>query len=276
MLATARAARGACNLPSSSNVVLLHAFDAFVQRYQDLTLLQLLEAMDGRICASGVTALSEVCSAPVPVFGAGELRRVLAYADFARKVLEQPASLSVEVRVEGWKAYVLVPPESGLIGTVSERTLLWVHDEAWVEARFRDEGPDLGLCGQFLGRSKFVTPSAALPASKGDALDALGLRGYEAFDKPGTLHVVRALLTPALMEQAAPMVPLLYNVGCAADPSAATPEAWAPELHFQEGAVPGFTSGLCAELVMKTFKLDVSSVAELSEHGVSCVGLSND
>lgn len=71
------------------------------------------------------------------------------------------------------------------------------------------------------------------------------------------------------------MVPLLYNVGLSATSDAAAPETWAPAQHFQEGSMPGFTSGLKAELVIHTFKLNVNTLAELDLAGVTCVDLAD-
>ena len=180
------------------------------------------------------------------------------------------------MRIEGWKAYCLFPPEFSLLGSIVGRPLLWVHDEDWAIARFRDGGKDLGLCGQVIGRSKFVTPCEKMPTSKGAALHALGLQGYATFDKPGTLYVVCAKLSPALLVQANPLVPLLYKVGSATDERATSPESWATELHFQEGAMPGFTSGLKAELVINTFQLAATSASEISLAGVTCVELADE
>ena len=84
-----------------------------------------------------------------PVFGVVELRRVLAFAEFAHEVLMLMVPLEIEVRVEGWKAYCLVPPSATIVRRVSEWShgaLLWVHDEAWAAARFRDGGADLVGC----------------------------------------------------------------------------------------------------------------------------------
>lgn len=100
------------------------------------------------------------------------------------------------------------------------------------------------------------------------------------------------------MVQAQPLVPLLYNVGSAGDEAAATPESWLPSLHFQErsqnccsmtyfwtchppvchsqeGAMPGFTSGLRAELVMRTFRLPAVTPGDLAGLGVRCTALAD-
>eukprot|EP00662_Eupelagonemidae_sp_cell21_P037987 gene37987-62810_t len=143
---------------------------------------------------------------------------------------------------------------------------------SWRCDRAHTAGTDFGLCGQFLGKSKFVSAADSFPATKGQALDALGLRGYDAFDKPGTLHVVRAELPAELMKEARPLIPVLYQVGRAAE-GASEPERWEPELNFQDGTVPGYTSGLKCELVIRTFKVTAASIDDLRSEGVQCVAL---
>lgn len=261
-------------LTPEQNDVLHAAFVELTNPYAAMSdTSKILRLLSGRVDPGDFAALSDRCGGPVPVFGASELQRVLGYADFAREVLGREGLLPLDIRVEGWKAYALVPPQWGLIRTVEGQSLLWVHDEAWAHARFFDGGEELGLCGQWPGRSKFVTPCRDFPSSKDDALDSLGLRGYPEFDKPGTLYVVRAEVNADIMEKAAPAVPLLYQIGAADSQEAAVPERWSPSAHFQEGTIPGFTSGLKAELVMQTFRMNVSSAAELADDGVSCQGL---
>jgi len=270
------AAADTCQLEASENELMLGIFNKHLATYRNSSVQQMLEQLHHALQQESHAAIVEACDKPVPTFGAEELRRVLAYADFAREVLGHAKPLELEVRIEGWKAYCLVPPEATILRTAAEKSLLWVHDEAWAKERFFDGGKDLGLCGQVLGTSKFVTPCTSMPSSKLAALDTLGLRGYETFDKPGVLYVVRATLPSSLLKEARPMVPLVYNVGRANDAAATAPELWEPELHFQEGTIPGFTSGLKAELVMKTFKVDVHAAAELKNYGLSCVGLADD
>lgn len=263
-------------LTSAQNEALLGAFDELLCAFSTLESAELLQRLSGRLDAAGFAELSRHCGG-VPVFGAAELRRLLAYADFAQQVLLEPAPLTIRVRVEGWKAYVLQPLPGGLIRNVDIRSsLLWTHDEAWARDRFFDGGSNLGLCGQFMERSKFVTPCVEFPGSKAAALDALGLRGYPEFDKPGTLYVVRAEMNANILEKAQPSVPLLYQVAEASSPEASAPERWKPCMHFQEGTIPGFTSGLMAELVVNTFQVDASSAAELAELGVCCTGLKDE
>jgi len=238
------------------------------------------------------------------VFQTDQLRRLFSYAVFAKKFLDE-TPLNIEIRVEGWKAYCLIPVQQTILrsrfnssspttttpaNNCSASLLCWVHDEAWARARFLDpESPDFGLCGQFIGRSKFVTPCSrdSFPNTKEAALEALGLKGYAAFDKPGVLYVVRADISPIvdsgsnnnidILGRASPKVPLLYNVGSNVDTDASEPNSWAPELHFQEGAFPGFTQGLKAELVINTFQLQhVKSIQDLNKAGVECVALGGD
>lgn len=266
-----------CTLTPESNTRLLGVFEGFVDCYAAVLLDELLAhlATPGRLEPGGLDELRTACAKDPPIFDATDMRRVAAYADFAREELEQHGPLPIEVRDEGWKVYLLVPPEFTVLRSAEGRSLLWVHDETW--ATDREGGKDLGLCGQFLGRSKFVTPCTSVPASKGAALDALGLRGYAAFDKPGTLFVVHAQVSPAFLARADPLVPLLYKVGVADDKAATVPERWKTQLHFQEGALPGFTSGLRAELVMNTFQLPaVTALSDVTAAGVTCVALAHE
>ena len=229
-----------CALTCEANKRLLETYEGFVRRY-NTEVGELLRLLEARVEPEGFKQLRRACTSQPCIFDAGDLQRVAAYADFVSEVLMQHQPLPLEVRIEGWKAYCLIPPEFSLLGSVVGRPLLWVHDEDWAVARFRDGGKDLGLCGQVMGRSKFVTPCEMMPTSKSAALDALGLQGYAAFDKPGTLYVLCAKLSPALLVHANPLVPLLYKVGSATDQTGTSPESWATELHFQEGAMPGFT-----------------------------------
>eukprot|EP00747_Dinoflagellata_sp_TGD_P217826 gnl/TRDRNA2_/TRDRNA2_90175_c0_seq2.p2 gnl/TRDRNA2_/TRDRNA2_90175_c0~~gnl/TRDRNA2_/TRDRNA2_90175_c0_seq2.p2 ORF type:complete len:157 (+),score=38.49 gnl/TRDRNA2_/TRDRNA2_90175_c0_seq2:431-901(+) len=153
--------------------------------------------------------------------------------------------------------------------------LLWVHDADWAVERFRTvDAENFGLCGAFkVGLSKFVSATDSFPASKEAALDALGLKGYAAFDKPGTLYVVQAKLSPDIFSVAAPAVPLLYQLGHNDDRTASKPSSWAPAPSFQEGTVPGYTSGLRCELVMNTFKMAAASVEDLRDKGLQCIAL---
>lgn len=263
-------------LPPAENARLAPAFAAACAANAALPGASLLSRLQKRLTPAAydqVAARSSVAGAGA-VFGGAELARLLAWAELVEQQLGRRDPLHVEVRVEGWKAYALVPPEDSFVGAVAGRPLLWVHDEAWATARFGTPGgPDFGLCGQFVGRSKFVSAADAFPATKGDALDALGLRGYDAFDKPGTLHVVHAQLPPALSAEAQPLVPVLYLEGRNDNADAAQPSHWVPAPNFQEGTVPGYTSGLKCELVIKSFRVEAASVAELAEKGLRCVAL---
>jgi len=81
---------------------------------------------------------------------------------------------------------------------------------------------------------------------------------------------VHVEMNDALLQMARPAVPLVYNLGEAAETSAAVPDRWQPAQHFQEDTLPGFTSGLKAELVMQTFRLPAKTVAKLESAGVTC------
>lgn len=285
-------------LTPEQNRFLLDLFNDRVKAYSAVcTVGELLDLMEGKLTASGVIQLRELCLRDVPVFGVHELQRVLAFADFRKElVVCDESSLQVEIRHEGWKAYCLVEPMSTVlrsVGGVGE-SLLWTHDEKWANARFRDPASsEFGLCGQFVGRSKFVSPCSNVPACKADALDALGLRGYDVFENAERLFIIHAEVSEAMLElvridlamfvtskvvlmcvlQAKPMVPLLYNVGSAVSEDAEVPEEWSPCANFQKGAMPGFTSGLRAELVINSFKLKAESVDELESMGIACIEL---
>lgn len=268
--------RGAVELTPSSNRALVEAYERCVARFTSLfSLDELFGAMTGNIERSGIESLKRHCSGPVPAFQATDLQRVLGWAVFSQEFLAIAAPLRIELRIEGWKAYILVPPHATLLGDCCGKTLAYVHGPSWAMPRFQDEAsPDFGLCGQWLGKGKFVAPyvdSSLIPRSKEDALLAFGLKGYEMFDKPGGhLYMVEIVLDPAMIEMAQPAVPLVYNIGVADDPDAQTPSRWMPQQHFQEGTLPGFTSGLRAEIVMRTFVVQGKTVADLRSSGVSC------
>jgi hypothetical protein len=131
-------------------------------------------------------------------------------------------------------------------------------------------------CADNDGNVQVCPPCERMPASKSVALDALGVRGYAAFDKPGALYVVCAKLSPVILAHANPLVPLPYKVGQASDQKASSSESWATADHFQQGAMPGFTSGLKAELVMNTFKLTAATASDLKLAGVTCLQLADE
>ena len=134
--------------------------------------IELLEAVttdvtndQERLCGllkSSVTehSFTELTTGPAAhVFAQEQLLAVCAYSAFARKMLGLEGALEVQVRHEGWKSYALIPVEQSIVMSLPEDAcLLWVHDEQWAQARFMDpDAADFGLCGQFLGKSKFVT-----------------------------------------------------------------------------------------------------------------------
>eukprot|EP00931_Biecheleriopsis_adriatica_P073103 TRINITY_DN47459_c0_g1_i1.p1 TRINITY_DN47459_c0_g1~~TRINITY_DN47459_c0_g1_i1.p1 ORF type:complete len:274 (-),score=36.85 TRINITY_DN47459_c0_g1_i1:96-809(-) len=230
--------------------------------------------MVGKVDQSGIDSLISHCSGPLPAFRSVDLQRVLGWAVFSQEFLAVAAPLQIELRVEDWKAYILVPPHATLLGECQGKTLAYVHGPLWAKPRFQDEGgADFGLCGQWLGKSKFVAPYAdrsLIPKSKEEALLAFGLKGYDMFDKPGGhLYMVEIFVDPAMLEKACLGVPLVYKVGAADDLHAERPSRWQPAQHFQEGTIPGFT-GLRAELVMRTFVLHAKTVADLKSAGVTC------
>lgn len=156
-------------LSRSQNGILLAAFDSCVASTAiHGTVLSLLDALSPLIHPQSLHDLSEACLAPIPIFTEPELRRVLGYATFAQKFLQSPTSIELDIRVEGWKAYCLIDPCVTVLRDVPTATaLLWTHDEAWAKARFMEGGADLGLCGQRMGASKFVSPCTDIPATKG-------------------------------------------------------------------------------------------------------------
>ena len=90
----------------------------------------------------------------------------------------------------------------------AEASLL--HDE-WMEAMalaekepyksFEYKSPDFGLCGQVMGKSKFVTPNCReegpFATTKQACLDALGLRGYVCFEEV-TKSIIHTCPSPRL------------------------------------------------------------------------------
>ena len=212
-------------LSTKENAELLAAFDYFAKAYDGTTAAELIGLMKSKVELRGLNRLANLCLREVPVFGVRELARVAAYADFRSAVLGLPQPMHMEVRCEGWRAYCLLQLEDTVVRGVEGMgsSLLWAHDEACAKARFKDGGDHLGLIGMQIGNSTFVT---AMPRSKGEALDLLGLRGCAAFEEPGgVLYCIRAALTPELLRRAKPMVPLLYNVASADHPGALE-DAW--------------------------------------------------
>mmetsp|Transcript_21110 Transcript_21110/g.46527 ORF Transcript_21110/g.46527 Transcript_21110/m.46527 type:complete len:272 (-) Transcript_21110:50-865(-) len=257
-------------LSPEENAELRAAFEDAVAQHSARDKEELLQILCDRLTDEASAALKGICQEPA-VLGAAELARLCGHLDFvAARGIQCLDPLPLEVRVEGTKAYVLAPPSCCLVGEVGGTSLLWVHDEAWAAQRFVTGGADFGLCGQRLGLSKFVTCTKSPPCTKGAALDLLGLRGYAAFDKPGKLHLVCAE-GETIQALAQPMVPLLYMWAESGDASEAT--RWVPASHFQEGTVPGYTSGLVAELVMRTFQVPAATSEELASKGVRCIVL---
>lgn len=257
-----------CTLTPQLNARLLEIFGEFLQTYKGKEVEEVYARLAERLEPEGLKQLRAAYLHTI--FDDNDLHLVAAYVDFAAVVLRIFSSLRVEVRVEGWHVYLLVPPEATVLRNLEQQSLMWVHDESWATARFRAGGKDLGLCGQQMGISKFCTPCNDIPESKGAVLDALGLRGYPAFDKPGPLFVVRARGSSQIMALAQPLVPLLYKVGSSPDKNASKPSSWATAANFQQGVMPGFTSGLRAELVMRTFQLP-ASLPDIEALGVTCL-----
>jgi len=220
------------------------------------------------------------------VFGQFELATILGYAAFAREEMMKPSELlEVEVRIEASKAYALVPLHQSFVAeALSTDFVAWVHDEEWALDRFSDPASkNFALCGQQIGQSKFVTlvdsssninngtnDSALLFQNKDAALDKLGIRGYETFDKPGSLYVVQV----PMAEIPYPVkVPLVYMSAKSNENAKTSTKSWNTVPGFQEGTIPGFTKGLCNEVIMETFQVQVTSVDELNRKGIFCTRL---
>eukprot|EP00052_Salpingoeca_macrocollata_P005895 m.50225 g.50225 ORF g.50225 m.50225 type:complete len:283 (+) comp15121_c0_seq1:35-883(+) len=249
---------------------------------QEQSAAELLEIVRGRVTAAAMEELRKL--GPLEAAGCKEhLVQILAYWDWAdaqeiwQQSSEESKLLDLVVRVEDDRAYVLLPLHQSLLsqGPDSDNgRYVWVHDEEWAQRRFLN--PDLapaefGLCGQWPGRSKFVSISTVPSTKKKDLIAALGLGGYDTFDQGGKpLYAVEC--DPELLgARVVPRVPLLYllrddtnTAGAAAGPR------WRSAKNFLEGTVPGFTSGLRAEVVVDTFQIPAKTTQELEEAGVVC------
>lgn len=190
---------------------------------------------------------------------------MLGYLDLVRGLGHSRGRVPLELRVEGSWVYVLVPMEHTLLRHLDHTELNFVHDSAWAEERFLQNRSGRYLIGQKLGLSKFAT-LADLPKTltKSAAIDALALNGYPAFDKPGTLYLVRVGAEAA--RDAEPMVPLVYSRIDGGPRSARS---------FGVRTVPGFTSGGKAEVVFRSFELSASDLSGLAERGVRIDALSS-
>ena len=282
-----------CMLPKQTNSALLKQFQSYVDKVEANSVEQCLKQAERSVTWGGVQQLRKACECRNPIWKVSDLRRVIAYANFAQTVVgfEQDL-LPVSVRVEGCKAYALTTVEASLVRSMKGKSMCWVHDADWASDRFHDNGSNLGLCGQWKGLSKFATLCSDLPSSKTTALDALGLRGYPAFDKPGVLHFVQVEPREELLALAEPMVPLLYSIGSHAGARDTSDKnaiggtvdsdstivdefdvsCWTRAPNFQEGTIPGFTSGLRAEVVIRTFNIKGAITAnEVGEAGVRCI-----
>jgi len=251
-------------LSVEENRALTMSFNRLIDSFKKLTTAELSSQVKGSLSSRSWSALVNLGRLSDSFPTSKQLATLLAY----QQMIGEP--LQLEFRHEGWKAYLLCPLSQSLTLTGKEAmSLLWVHSKEWASERFLDpklKPGDYGLCGQSLGTSKFAT-AGTMPSTKDGCLDALGLRGYEAFDQQEQpLFVVECKMNTTIGNLAQPMIPLLYLLGTATE-SKATPMVWDPAPHFQEGTVPGFTSGLRAEVVIKTFQLQEE---EMVTHGVTC------
>ena len=292
-----------CELPEQTNSLLLEQFQSYLDRVEANSVEQCLKHAERLVTWDGVQQLRKVCECRNPIWNLSDLRRVIAYAEFAQNVLGfEEDLLPVSVRVEGCKAYALTTVEASLVRSMKGKSMCWVHDADWAADRFQDSGSNLGLCGQWEGLSKFVTLCSDVPSSKASALDALGLRGYSAFDKPGILHFVQVEPRGELIALADPAVPLLYSIGshagardtCSKNAMASSSSiggivasdsttvesdvSWTRAPHFQQGTIPGFTSGRRAEIVIRTFNISKGAITanDVEEAGVRCIPLHDE
>jgi len=249
----------------------------------------------------------------------------------AHKVLGDHEKIQVEIREEERKLYVLLPLTASLIHSVSLTTskpsasvpipvsgakpagegasptpssegipaaqdkrayYLWVHSEDWAKQRFVNKASGPYLCGQFMGSSKFVSLSSGVPKTKEQALEALGLKGYEAFDRPGEdLYVVEAAVSDEILAATQPMIPLIYKSKQESVPQdekgapdgdrkeqsgETTSYEWILPDNFGANTIPGFTSGGKSEVVIHTFEVDAKDLDDLRSKGVSVARLSGD
>jgi len=251
-----------------------------------------------------------------------------AYIDFARahRVLNDAQKITIEIREEDTKMYILLPLSASLIHSValskptrkqqgegaipsSEGLLvsqdkranyLWVHSEDWANERFLNKATGPYLCGQKMGMSKFVSLSSSVPTTKEEALVALGLKGYPAFDVKGqALYVIQAAVTDEVLATSQPMIPLIYKAKKELAPSAAvaagaakptvdekndgekkepavaetTSYEWVLPDNFGANTIPGFTSGGKSEVVIHTFEVEAKDLDDLRNKGVSVARL---
>jgi hypothetical protein len=249
-------------------------FDAFQNdkiQYKDLDNEALIKLLQGLLDEKSLQGIKESLRA-------GQLSQIdlctlVAYfKDFLQKFNQQKSENSgVIITVEGEKLYGLCSINDSLLsGAHDEKRFCWVHDEAWAKERFIEKAPDqkpVGkyLCGQFLGKKKFVGLSTIneKEISKQEALELLGLVGYPAFDKPGNLYLITCQANQAIWDLAQPHVPLFYKL------KNQETGKWETASHFGEDTIPGFTQKGTPEVVINTFTVEAKNLNELKAKGVT-------
>lgn len=197
-----------------------------------------------------------------------DLRFLAGYLEFLGHRGRLPSPITAEVRVErrsgrlrpGYLGFVLLPLEASLITEVE--SLFWTHSEDLARERFLASAGGPYLCGSHAGRSKFfvVGREWSRQLTKLEAIEALGLAGYEKVGKPGPLYVIQATME-RLAAVADLRVAVVYK-------SRTDDQPWQPMPHFLEGSIPAFTSGGLAEVVGLTFNVDAADLDELARNGI--------
>lgn len=220
-----------------------------------------------------------------------DLVKIYAYLnDFAlTNKFSSSQKIPLEIRIEGWRLYGLIPLSMSLIGSLGD-LLTWVHDEAWAKERFIEKVNGPYLCGQFLTKSKFVSLSKINETTtKEQALQLLGLKGYPDFDKPGNLYVITCEPTSEILHLTKPLVPILYKLEyffffffflyffferkttiINFFLKKRENGEWKSATDFGDNTIPGFTSGGLSEVVINTFEIEAENIQELAKKGIVC------
>jgi len=252
------------DFPINKLQALNREYESFIKKFSTLSSVQLLEETKQRVDHESFQTLkSKIVDKGVIDFN--DLKYICGYTEFIRNYNISKEPLQLEFREEKNRAYLLIPIQQSFIIKLSiDSKIVWVHDEQWAKERFVDKKPNSGpyLCGQLLGLSKFVSLSKEMSSktSKEQALVALGLKGYVAFDKPGYLYLVCADTNDNILRLAKPKVPILYKIQ--------ENSVWATAQHFGENSIPGFTSGGKSEVVINTFLIDAVDITDLDKKGV--------
>ncbi len=206
-------------------------------------------------------------------FDEQDLRQLLGYHKFAlhHALIKPTEIMPVEVRREEWMTYGLISPKQTFLGDISRNPLAWSHNVEWATQRFTEKdhttagfhgNPGKYLCGQRMGKSKFVTVAEIPTGISSDELRKMfALEGDPTF--AGQLFIVRAQIPEALSVEVAAKVPVCYKVK--------DNDMWAtyPQFLRPPHAVPGYTSGGKGEVVINTFEIPANNLDELAAKGVT-------